>query len=271
MSDVPGGKCTLFNRTGAASDPLTWARKATIDKYMQKTAILFFAMLSVLATVGRARSEIVIDNITAGTFIDISGTGTALNLRDDGERNFNSGFLGTRVRIGNNGGVSINGSGNQAWANTSLPATANRTMGGNEYFSVFWDDLDSELGNVYVQDFADRLVIQWDNRPHYNGSGATDGVTFQAQIFGRESTIADGSILAQYLYTDTTFDDRPQFNNGASATIGYQTSPADAVIWSVNTPSVFGGTVLTLTSVPEPVSMLLFGMPATAYAIRRRR
>ena len=197
-----------------------------------------------------------VDNVS-GAFTDISTTGTALGLADDGDANFQSAFLSANVRVANNGGVAIEpvGGGQLFAGNVSLPVV--NALGGNEIFLPFWDDLDTELGDVFVQDFADRFIVQWENRPHFNGIGATDGVTFQVQIFGRVGTAGRGDIIAQYLYEDVTFADQPTFDNGASATIGYQTDPTSAVQFSFDTASVNNGDVLTLR-IPAPPQVLLF-------------
>ena len=216
---------------------------------------------SITATVnGSAQLELV-DSV-AGTFIDISTTGTALGFVDDGgdsdgddaEADFVSTFLGANVRVGNNGGVAIQAVGELSelsFGNRALPVDFGVAFGASEVFLPFWDDLDSDLGDVFVQDFSDRFIVQWENRPHFNGAGATDGVTFQVQIFGREGTAGPGDIIAQYLYEDVTFAEDPEADNGAEATIGYQTDTTNAVQFSFDTASVNDGDVLTLRFEPD--------------------
>ena len=240
---------------------------------MIKKSSVVVACVTTMLFACNAYADVVFDSTTAGTFMDISLTGTALGLTDDGETDFLSTFLGTNVRIGNNGGLAVEAAGgnsNLFAGNQALPnATAFSAV---EVFLPFWDDLDTELGDVFVQDFGDRLIVQWENRPHFSGVGATDGVTFQAQIFGREATTAAGGIIAQYLYTDTTFAEQPQNDNGASATIGYQSTATDAAQFSFNTESVFDGDVLTLrtTPVPEPGSLIILGVAGIGMMMRRR-
>jgi len=163
-------------------------------------------------------------------FLDISGTGTALGPDDDGEVNSSIGFsfpfYGTNytdLRVGNNGGLILATSGN-VWASNSCPmpdAGADGPM-----IFVFWDDLDTETGDVYVQSFqvcpntwagtGACFVVQWDERPHYNGIGA---VTLEAILYD------NGHILFQY--EDVDFGDG-SYDNGAGATVGIQDYDQDA-------------------------------------------
>jgi hypothetical protein len=114
--------------------------------------------------------------------------------------------------------------------------------------AVYWDDLDSDTGDVYYETVGaagDRtLIIQWQDRPHFSGDPVLDGneATFQVQIFENANP---GH--AQFVYTDVDFLD-PAYDNGASATIGYQAGGhLNDVQWSFNTAgSVQAGTVLTL-------------------------
>ncbi|MGB0933027.1 MAG: T9SS type A sorting domain-containing protein [Lishizhenia sp.] len=140
---------------------------------------------------------------TAG-FIDISSTGTDLNLTDDGEANINplpfpvlyQQLLMTTARIGNNGGMQLGST------------TANIGSGGN--FNTLpdgtlfpWgDDLDEETGNVYWETIGTApnriLVIQWDNICNFSGNPTAPTVTFQVQIEEATNEI-------YYVYDDVVF------------------------------------------------------------------
>lgn len=183
---------------------------------------------------------------------EIGGSGTALNLGDDGYAvvplPFSSVlFPGSAVVVHNNGGLGFG-------ASTSLPASNNPVPSadafeGDAALLPYWDDLDSDTGNVYhavVGTAPERVfVVEWKDRPHYAGDTALDGdeVTFQAQIF--ETPVV--GIFAQILYQDTDFND-PTLNHGRSATVGYQADAEEGALWSFNeSASVVGpDTVLSL-------------------------
>ena len=235
-------------------------------------ALLAGPVAAVLLAAAPARADLVFDTTTAGAFVDISATGTNLNLLDDTSTDFTSTFLGTNVRVGNNGGLAVvsTGSGTNLFVtNTPLPNAD--ALGGSEVFLALWDDWSDQIGGVFAQDLGDRLVVQWENRRRFGGS-ATDGVTFQVQVFGREATTAPGGVVAQYLYEDVTVGDAGT-DNGAGATIGYQTDPMNAEQFSFNMASVFAGDVLTLrtSAVPEPASGVLVLLAAAGGLFVRRR
>ncbi|HRQ63285.1 MAG TPA: hypothetical protein PKZ76_00215 [Xanthomonadaceae bacterium] len=173
-------------------------------------------------------------------FIDISATGTPLNLTDDGEANvtmpFTFTFYGTTsnlVRIGNNGGILFaTTTGDVAFTNTALPNAAHPLT-----IFPFWDDLDEETGNVYHQTLGtapDRVfVVQWHERPHFPGSIISEHVTFQALLFE-----GSGEILFQY--ADVDFGD-PALNGGASATVGLNKNDTTAVQFSFNSAALSDG------------------------------
>jgi len=182
-------------------------------------------------------------------FVDISASGTPLNLGDDTAADVVVPFPlpvpgGPTVSVANNGGVGlVSGTGLGPVDNWPLPST--NAFGDNAGMLVFWDDLDATTGNVYYQTIGSSpsrtFIVQWYNRPHYPGDVVLDGdeATFQVQIF--ETPV--GGIAAQYLYNDTNFLDA-QFNNGASATVGYQRDATYALQWSFNTAGAVNSSVV---------------------------
>jgi hypothetical protein len=165
-------------------------------------------------------------------FIDISATGTALNLGDDSEANitlpFAFPFYGVSqsvLRVGNNGGILVGTSSGDVPVGPSntLPLASG---GFGPGIMPFWDDLDSETGNVYWQSYAvcpnpdggpgACAVVQWHQRPHFSASPGT--VTLQALLY------ANGSVLFHYL--DVDFDNMA-WDYGASALIGMQQGNID--------------------------------------------
>ncbi|MEZ6096353.1 MAG: hypothetical protein R3C03_19345 [Pirellulaceae bacterium] len=217
-----------------------------------------------------AAADIVITKYIAGTFIDISGTGSNLGLGDDGERTVITSLLG-QLRIGNNGAVGFATNGEIFSNNDNLPSTL--LLGGGEVFAPYWDDLDSDSGGVFWQEFSDRVIVQWHDRPHFSGIGIEEGITFQVQLFANQ-TLTSG-VIAQFLYLDTSFAPTQSANDhGARATIGYQLNQTEAVQWSFNSPgSVVDGDVLTiLASVPEPSNKsLVLALMGFCFVTNRRR
>ncbi len=165
-------------------------------------------------------------------WIDATG-GTALNLLDDSEASVNIPFsfpfyisTSTRLRVGNNGAALYN-------AATGDVSSSNVAVIGapNFFIAPFWDDIDSDTGNVYwtiVGSAPNRqLVVEWYNRPHYNNIGAA---TFEMALY------ENGNILVQY--QDVDFGNA-SFNNGASATVGIRgPNAANSLQYSFNTPGV---------------------------------
>jgi len=186
----------------------------------------------------------------AYAFEDISTTGTNLELDDDGEANveigFDFAFFGATsniVRVGNNGGILFGvDAGDLGYNNLTLP---NATVG--PAILPFWDDFDSENGGVYAQTLGDapnrRLVVEWKDRLHYDGSENTDPATFEAIFYEGSNTI-----LFQYADVDM---DGTEFDDGASATIGLNQGNR-ANQFSYDTASVSAGTAILFT--PQPVT-----------------
>lgn len=240
------------------------------------------ALLSALVVAGftgiaSANNVMIVNNI-AGTFTDISGTGTALNLGDDTSANIaatvsNTLLAAGQVTVSNNGGVAWGGTGTPilAFTNASLLTGAAAFGSQRQALLPYWDDMDSELGNVYWQEIGGVLIVQWDRRPHFPGSSTANTGTFQLKVFNGADGVA--TPWAQYLYSDLDWGSA-SFNDGASATIGYQAA-ADGtkdVQWAFNTPgSVTGGVVLSLVQVPAPGALALLGMAGLIGSRRRRR
>ena len=167
-------------------------------------------------------------------FVDISGSGTPLDLEDDGSANvvlpfrFNVfGVSSDQLCINNNGFMLLDWSKpcdgfyeDASIPNESVPLRSNQ-------IAPFWDDLFTS-GNVYYavvgQEPNRRFIVQWHQKNHYNNGQSDPGtITFQAVL--DESTNA---ISFQYL--DTTFDNpqHPEWDRGGSATVGFQSYVRDS-------------------------------------------
>jgi hypothetical protein len=208
-----------------------------------------------LATPGEA---LVDTEAAINGWVEISGTGTPLGLSDDGEATVSMPFTTPlftvqTVRVGNNGGIAFTGSEELPYDNAGIPS--NSVFGGAQSLLPLWDDIDSETGDVYFATIGTApnrtFIVEWYNRPHYSGDSIIDGdeTTFQVQVF--ETPIA--GIYAQYLYADVDFEDA-EYDNGASATVGYQRSGSAGHMWSLNQPVLSPDVVLSLQRQGESAS-----------------
>jgi hypothetical protein len=168
------------------------------------------------------RASLTITDCVPGAFVDISATGTPLNLSDDGSVDIvttvgNILFPAGSARVGSNGAVGFAGAAGTALAftNTSLPgATA---FAGAQALLPFWDDVNTVSGlngNIFWQEIGNTLYVQWNNVDFFGGG--IDTATFQVQVHG------SGPALAQFVYTDI---EGARADGGASATVGYQPGP----------------------------------------------
>ncbi|MEL6143174.1 MAG: hypothetical protein AAFU67_16350, partial [Bacteroidota bacterium] len=212
---------------------------------MRKARLLFLALCLGLFSFGLSAQY----QVTTGTgsFIDISGSGNALNLGDDGTATINIPFAFTffgdalpsniPATIDNNGRLLYNvAGGGSDFSNESLPDNTP----GDPIIAPFWDDLDSDQGNVFWEVQGDApnrvLIVQWNMRPHFPGPGNTG--TIQLQMYETTHVIT-------FFYEDVDFGDAA-FDNGASATIGMQENgTGDFELFSFNTASVSDGFSIT--------------------------
>ena len=175
--------------------------------------ITFFIMLLTVLWSARAQN---FDDTCTSAFEDISSTGTALGLLDDGSDTITipfdftlTGITSRHLLVGNNGAVFFGvTSGYISAGNYEL--TSNNAKPG---FYPFWDDIDNDTGDVYweVKGTAPNryLVIEWYQRPHYNNIG---DATFELILY-------EGSNDVEFRYLDLDFGDS-RYDYGASATIG---------------------------------------------------
>jgi len=189
---------------------------------------------------------------------ETGNTGLALNLSDDQETSvtfpFQSAVFSTNsASVANNGGVGFGGGTDLPTSNSSLPNVS--AFGGGIALLPLWDDIDADTGNVFVETIGtlpNRIwIVQWDDRPHYSGNTILDGdeVTFQIQIYESPKN----GIFAQMLYEDIDFQD-PEFDGGASATVGFQKNGGEGFTWSHNQDVLSPATILSLTFDEPPFS-----------------
>jgi hypothetical protein len=167
----------------------------------------------------------------ASGFIDISSTGTNLNLTDDSEAAVTplpfpilfQGQIMTSMTVGNNGGIQLGSTTAQIGYGGNFNTMASGTM------FPWGDDLDDETGDVFVGTVGTSpnavLVIQWENSNNFSNGAGT--VTFQIQI--EEAT---GDIY--YVYEDVVFGDSPADDFGGNADIGLSGVNQDITISTNN-------------------------------------
>lgn len=200
---LPPGASQRFNRVVAADAsqtfPATWTATDLLPAYL------------------------LYPRTDAGTFVDVSGSGTALDLADDGSVNlvlpFEFSFYGVatdRACVNNNGFL--------------LLQTAEPCDGYSQDASIptlfrfpaimpYWDDLYTG-GAVYHATLGAapnrRFVVQWHQKNHYDGGASNaGGVSFEA-------ILEEGTDKISFEYLDTTFDDpaHPEWDHGGDATVG---------------------------------------------------
>ncbi len=192
-------------------------------------------------------------------WVEISSTGTALNLGDDSVAEvplpfINALFRNGPVMVGNDGALAFGGPPWLPYWNSRLPSGA--LFGGEPALAPFWDNLGATTGNVYWQIMgtppARVFIVEWYNRPYSPGDYIIDGdeATFEVQVF--ETPTA--GVFAQYLYVATYFQN-PAHNFGASASVGFQMDGANGCQWSYHDPlSVAPGMVLSIQAQAAPAS-----------------
>ena len=206
---------------------------------MKKSITLSLIALFVLSGL-QTYGQLISDTSCTTPFEDISATGTATGLSDDGNTIVTLPFLfsldgvvSSDLVIGNNGAVHFNTTGSFVAAQND-PLSGGSTQG----FYPFWDDIDDDAGNVYheTRGFAPnrRFIVQWDNRDLWSlGTGGipTDSITFQLVLHETSNEI-------HFVYADVNAADVTR-DNGISATIGV-VGANGAYQYSFNTASLSG-------------------------------
>jgi Peptidase family C25/Propeptide_C25 len=180
-----------------------------------------------------------IDDTVQFNFEDISASGTDLGLSDDSwawfSIPFTFSFYGkdyNAISVSSNGTLYFDNS-FMTWDNACIPGQNDTNI--STFIAPFWDDLNPEGGGaVYYQIKGTapnrRLIVQWHDVPHWYNMGA---VTFQAVLY--EGT---NKIIVQY--QDVDFGD-PQYDYGASATVGLQQNIEHGNQYSCNSQAMSDG------------------------------
>lgn len=184
-------------------------------------------------------------------FVDITGTGTAIDLDDDGSAAVTMPFFfpfygatSNEICVDNNGFVLFGTAACPASGyhiNTSLPLAVLPAPA----MMPLWDDFDATSGGVYYDARGaapDReFVVEWSNLMHSNGDSNADGATFEL-ILGENGSIRFEYADVQY----TAFDngdsqDSDDCAAGLCATIGLMSSAALFDEFSAFQTAVDGG------------------------------
>lgn len=201
-------------------------------------------------TAGPARQTGYIVSAITQAFEDISTTGAALGLSDDGESDqalgFTFNFDGTdytEIEINDNGYASfVDTSGN------TFPELLPTTELDDDTLLVFWDNLDgadpTPNGDIYVETLGtapnQRFVVQW-NINHNAGFAGT--INCQLVLY-------EGTNVIEYHYDDVTFGN-DMHDAGQGAVVGIQTNSTTADIWSIFQPVITNTTAIRFTP-PTP-------------------
>lgn len=192
-------------------------------------------------------------------FIDISASGTALNISDDGAVAVTAPFPlrlygaeSTSLCVGNNGGIGFGPGGCSSFPYSNRPLPATNLTGAS--LLPYWDDLMAG-GAAYhgaVGTAPNRqYVVAWHNKTNYGDVGLPDGqhgATFEV-VFNESA----GTVL--FSYRTASFGGvAASYDNGASATVGLQQNTGLADQFSADTASLSDGMTITWTPV-LPVSM----------------
>jgi len=166
-----------------------------------------------------------IDSDEAGgpvfNWVDISSTGTALSLSDDGaSAALDLGFTFpyydsnyTQVYVSSNGLVTF-GSGTSERVNSNIP---NGNVP-NAVIAVWWDDLDPvDQGQVLYRAEPGRFIVSYVDVPNYQYPTGTGSLTFQVILY------SSGKVTLQY----QTMDAGEDAEGLSGATIGIENPAGD--------------------------------------------
>ena len=186
-------------------------------------------------------------------FVDISTTGTNLNLTDDSNVGITLPFsffyqssIVNNISVSNNGYVLLN----------TLTGTFGYQMpfSGNGLYP-FIQDLGTAMSpaGVYQETTGTapnrKFIIQWSNVPHYGFPTPTDGANF-------ELVIEEATMEFYYLYNDVMMGN-PLWNNGADAEIGIRgTQNIDVSLNNTDYLSENSCAHFYYTDCPKPASVV---------------
>ena len=193
-------------------------------------------------------------------FIDISSTGSNLNLTDDLEAPVTlpfpvlyQGTLFTDITVGNNGGIVLG----------TVSGFVGYTMAAGNGLYLYAQDLNTSLpgGGVFHGVIGTapnrKFIVSWNNLPHFGGG--TDGSTFQL-------IIEEATMEIYYVYQDVQMSNAT-WNNGADAEIGLRGNVQNIDV-SLNNPNYLASNTcvhFNYTNCPKPTNFTVSNLlPTTA-------
>lgn len=174
-------------------------------------------------------------------WIEISGTGTSVLPNSDDvfvdgiPVGFFFNFYGTdysQLSITNNGIVLANG-GTTQFTNEPIGSSTP-----HNFIAPFWDDIvtwpaTATAGSVYYEtrgSYPNRqFIVEWKDNQHFSSSPS--GITFEAILNESSNDI-------KFQYKDVDFGTGYYANNGASATVGIESSNGKGLQYSYNRPVI---------------------------------
>jgi hypothetical protein len=166
-------------------------------------------------TYGQGQYMIWDNECPISNFIDISATGTNLNLTDDSEAGVSlpfpllyQGSLINDITVGNNGGIVLG----------TLAAQVGYTMVAGKGLYPYVQDMNTPYttGGVFYKVIGTapnrQFIVEWKDLAHFSSSLGTDGTTL-------EVIIDEATQEIYYVYQDV-WHDNVLYNNGLDAEIG---------------------------------------------------
>jgi len=189
------------------------------------------------------------DDTVSADFIDITATGTPLDLYSDDSVGVTMDFPFTfydvssnQITIGNNGGIVFGTEDGAVFSFTS--ALPDASLGAA--ILPYWTNIAADSGNVYYATLGtapDRqFVVEWYDRNHDGTGGGPDspsGATFEAVLYENGNQIL-------FNYQTTGFGD-PAFDDGATATVGLNGDASHATQYSRNQTVLHDGLAILFT------------------------
>ena len=189
------------------------------------------------------------DDTVSADFVDITATGTPLNLYSDNSVGVTMDFPFTfydvssnQITIGNNGGIAFGTEEGAIFSFTSALPDANLGAA----ILPYWTNIAADTGNVYYATLGTapnrEFVVEWYDRNHDGtggGPNSPSGATFEAVLYE-----SNGQIL--FNYQTASFGD-PTFDDGATATVGLNGDATHATQYSRNQAVLHDGLAILFT------------------------
>jgi BACON domain-containing protein len=189
------------------------------------------------------------DDTVSADFIDITATGTPLNLYSDESVGVTMDFPFTfydvssnQITIGNNGGIVFGTEDGAVFSFTSALPDANLGAA----ILPYWTNIADDTGNVYYATLGTapnrQFVVEWYDRNHDGTGGGPNspgGATFEAVLYENGDQIL-------FNYQTASFGD-PTFDDGATATVGLNGDASHATQYSRNQAVLHDGLAILFT------------------------